>query len=281
MINRLTALASVAFFCSFGLLAAIDKQQLTTLDLERALFSDQYIKLKMAEQEIVVILNENTNAIARGVAILLTESNTTLTSSQGLAPLVVQLTALGWVTLLVPSPTTEFLTPPQTLIDSDAPLSDQASIKKPVIQLTQQTLDEHLAKLSLIMQTVADKASDYPGFVLVISQGTSAASLTQLYAKQTLKSPDALVLIAPYWPDRNHNNQIATFLGNTTMPVLDLHSDKDNVWSSSTITARKVATLKALKLQYRQRHIIGIHDMEYAAPYISKEIYGWLTHLGW
>ncbi|MEP7705519.1 DUF3530 family protein [Paraglaciecola sp. 25GB23A] len=281
MIIRLTAIAITALLFSLPISAAVDKQLLSTIDLQRALFSDQYIKLKVAEQDLLVVLNENTNAIARGVAILLTQGNTTLTSNQGLAPLVGQLTQLGWVTMLVPSPATEFLTARELLIDgAESPL-EPASVKMPVQHISQATFDEHLEKLSLIMQAALEKAKEYPGFILVIAQGTSAASLTQLYAQQTLPSPDALVVIAPFWPDRIYNNQLATELANTSMPVLDLFSTRDNTWSLTSVDLRKVATVKALKLQYRQRQIIGSNDMERVAPYISKEIYGWLSHMGW
>jgi hypothetical protein len=281
VIIKLTALAVMVLLFTLPVSAAVDKQLLSTLDLKRALFSDQYIKLKVAEQDLLVVLNENTNAIARGVAILLIQSNTTLTSKQGLAPLVAPLTELGWVTMLVPSPETEFLTAREVLVDDSENTLEPASVISPVKQLTQATLDEHLEKLRLIMQAVDEKAKEYPGFVLVIAQGTSAASLTQLYVQQSLVSPDAMVVIAPFWPDRTYNNQLATDLANTSMPVLDLHSDRDNSWSINNIALRKVATVRALKLQYRQRQIIGSSDMELAAPYISKEIYGWLSHMGW
>jgi hypothetical protein len=266
---------------SLPISAAVDKQLLSTIDLQRALFSDQYIKLKVAEQDLLVVLNENTNAIARGVAILLTQGNTTLTSNQGLAPLVGQLTQLGWVTMLVPSPATEFLTARELLIDGAQSALEPASVKMPAQHISQATFNEHLEKLNLIMQAALEKAKEYPGFILVIAQGTSAASLTQLYAQQTLPSPDALVVIAPFWPDRIYNNQLATELAYTSMPVLDLFSARDNTWSLTSVDLRKVATVKALKLQYRQRQIIGSNDMEQAAPYISKEIYGWLSHMGW
>lgn len=271
----------MVFTLSLPAKAAVDKQLLSTLDLERELFSDQYIKLTVADQDLVVVLNENTNAIARGVAVLLTESNTTLTSNQGLAPLVAYLTELGWVTMLVPSPATDFLSLPETEVNTQENPLPPSSVKMSVKHITQQALDEHLEKLTLTMQAISDKAKEYPGFVLVIAQGTSAASLTHLYAEETLPSPDAMVVIAPFWPDRTYNNLLATNLANTSIPILDLHSDKDNAWSLSSVALRKVATIKSLKLHYRQREIIGVNNMEQAAPYVSKEIYGWLSHMGW
>jgi hypothetical protein len=271
----------MAFLLSLPVSAAIEKELLKTLDLERALFSDQYLKLSAAGQDLVVILHENTNAIARGVAILVTESNTTLTSNQGLAPLAKQLNEFGWVTMLIPSPPTDFLTPREVVIDSTDSQLSPSLVKTPVLQITEQTLVQHLQSLSLIMQAVTEKAKEYPGFILVIAHGTSAASLIQLYAEQKIKSPDAMVVLEPYWPDRTQNNRIASFLANTSMPVLDIYCSCDNAWSFTNVDLRKVATIKGLKLQYRQRELIGVLNIEQAASYINKEIYGWLSHMGW
>ncbi|MDP5032959.1 MAG: alpha/beta hydrolase family protein [Paraglaciecola sp.] len=261
--------------------AAVNPSVLATLDLEREFFSDRYIKLKVGDEDVLVMLQENTNAIARGVAILVTQSHTTLTSKHGLSPLVSELNELGWVTMLVPSPPTQFLTPRENIEPvTDSP-SSLPSIKDSGKYLSQQTLDEHLQRLSVTMLAAIEKAKEYPGFILVIAQGTSAASLIHLYAEQSLPSPDAMVVIEPYWPDRLTNQKLAIQLASTSMPVLDFYSDGDNVWSASTVQKRKVATIRSLKLHYRQRKIIGLNAMDSAAPYISKEIYGWLSHMGW
>lgn len=261
-------------------MAAVDQQLLRDLDLRRELFSDEYTILPLAEQELLVLINDNTTAIARGVAILVTDNGIPLTSRQGLAPLVKQLTGLGWVTMLVSSPPSDLFLPATEIV---APASDTTELapKASVSQLNQQVMDEHLQRLSMIMQTALTKASEYPGFVLVVAQGTSAASLAQLYTDNTLNAPDALVVVNPYWPDRQFNNQLAQTLANTPMPVLDVYTKRDNNWSQESIQARKIAAIKALKLHYRQREIIGVGLIQQPASYLGKEIYGWLNHMGW
>jgi hypothetical protein len=65
------------------------------------------------------------------------------------------------------------------------------------------------------------------------------------------------------------------------MPVLDLYSSWDNAWAQQTVTPREVATIKALKLQYRQRELLGFNMHQQHSAYIAKEIYGWISHMGW
>lgn len=275
-------LSVLFFFQCTTVAAAVDKQLLHDLDLRRALFSDQYSSIKVGEQDMLIIINENTTAISRGTALLVTDSGSTINSQQGLAPLVEQLTGLGWVTILLPSPADDLFLPSESLPETDANIDLPPDlIKTSASQLNQQVFDEHLQRITLIMQAALQKAKDYPGFVLVIAQGTSAATLSQLYAEQKITAPDALVVISPYWPDRKFNNQLANFLASTPMPVLDIYSKWDNSWSQASIKARKIAAIRALKLQYRQREIIGVGLIQQPTTYVSKEIYGWLSHMGW
>jgi len=281
-VNIRLLFCSVVFFSlSASVSAAVDQQLLHDLDLRRALFSDEYSTIKVAEQDMVIIIQENTTAISRGVAMLITDSGASLSSQQGLAPLVKQLRNLGWVTMLVPSPTSDLFLPEENVEAEQQENPPTSSIKSSVSQFNQQIFDQHLERLSLIMQAALEQAKAYPGFVLVIAQGTSAATLTQLYAENKINAPDALVVISPYWPDRKFNNQLANFLANTPMPVLDIYSQWDNNWSLASTKMRKTAAIRALKLQYRQREIIGVGLIQQPASYVSKEIYGWLSHMGW
>lgn len=262
--------------------AAVDKQLLYDLDLKRELFSDEYSSLSVAEQEMLVIINENTNAIARGVALLLTDNGITATSQQGLAPLIKPLRALGWVTMLLPTPPSDLYQPAETIVapanETDSPFMP---VKASASHINQQIIEEHLQRITLLMEAALAKAKEYSGFVLVIAQGTSAATLSQLYAEKTLTAPDAMVVINPYWPDRQYNKQLAAIIASTPMPILDIYSKWENGWSQASIHDRKVAATRALKLHYRQREIIGVGLLQQPASYVGKEIYGWLSHMGW
>ena len=116
---------------------------------------------------------------------------------------------------------------------------------------------------------------------MVISKGTSAAWLSKIYAENTLDVPDAFVAFSPYWPDRKRNQRLPEWIANTSMPVLDLYSSSDNEWARKTVAQREIEAIKSLKLQYRQRELLGFNLYQPHNTYISKEIYGWLSHMGW
>lgn len=279
-----TVCCLVVIFCQ-DCYAAVDKQLLQEIDLKRGLFSDEYTDLKVGENTRPFILSERTTSIGRGVALLVTDSGLPPRSQQGLAPLIKQLNQLGWVTLLLPVPNNDFFTEPlaeePTQTQTTVPLPVDNLLKASASPFSDKTYKQHLQQLTQLMQAGYQKSSEYPGFLLVIAQGTSAASLSQLYAEQQLRSPDAFVVVSPYWPERNANKLLATNLANTSMPVLDLYSEWDNNWSLASVSARKIAAVKTLKMQYRQREIIGNNFTQQSAMYITKEIYGWLSRMGW
>lgn len=279
MTNRIyRLLISLLILFSQTSLAAVDRQMLNELDLKRALFANQYTNITVDDAEKLVLLSENTTAIVRGVAILVADSGITPTSKQSLAPLSAQLNQLGWVTLMLPVPATDFFANPSAKnTAAQAPISAKESAS----EFSMLSYEQHLASFTQLMTAALKKATEFPGFMLVIAQGTSAASLSQLFAEQKLKAPDAFVVIGPYWPERQINLQLANALAKTTMPVLDLYSDWDNNWSLASISARKIAAIRSLKMQYRQREIIGVNLPHQPSSYITKEIYGWLTKMGW
>jgi hypothetical protein len=257
--------------------AAIDKNELLTLDMRRALFTDEYVVLDVNEQQVVMQLRENTNAIARGVSLFISDAGELPGSDESSNPLIEQLNNLGWVTMVITIPTTEMFAlnnPPTDNVDS-------LSAKLMTSQLDPERYQANLSYVAALVQGAMEQARRYPGFVLVITQGMAAASLSQLYAEGTLNAPDAMVVINPYLPDRQYNKKLATYLAKTPMPVLDLYNQSDSRWSQSQVVARRTAAVKTLKLEYRQREIIGVAWQAQSTHYIAKEIQGWLKHMGW
>lgn len=147
--------------------------------------------------------------------------------------------------------------------------------------INEDDFNAHEQQLQEQMQAVVSRSSQYPGFFLVIAQGTSGAWLTKLYAEQGLASPDALVVVNPYWPQREYNQTLPTHVAATSMPLLDIYSPWDNGWGQLTVAPRRVAAEKGLKLHYRQRELIGQAMDTEQFRLLGKEIYGWLTYLGW
>jgi hypothetical protein len=257
--------------------AAIDKNALQVLDMQRALFSDEYVMLSVNDQPLVMQLRENTNAIARGVSLLITDSGELPGSDEAINPLIVQLNGLGWVTMVLAIPTREMFSLSNSLPDNAEP----PSAKLMTSQLDPERYQANLTYVTALMQAAMEQARKYPGFILVITQGMTAASLSQLYAEGSLNAPDAMVVINPYLPDRLYNKKLANYLAKTPMPVLDLYNQSDSRWSQSQVVARRTAAVKTLKLEYRQREIIGVAWQAQSTHYIGKEIQGWLKHMGW
>lgn len=291
--------------------AAINSQLLKKLDLQRELFSDQYQSVEIGDQSFIYLLQENTTAITRGVAVLLADSGVTVAKKQGFVPLAQELNKLGWVTIILPAPDTAFtpvvtentetedtestavatteITPAED--NDNAPEVNQAETevaldnvdlnKSVVSSMNESAFLQHEEQLIALLQAAVVKSEEYPGFLLVISEGTSAAWLSKIYAEQSLATPDGFVTISPYWPDRKFNQLLAQWLANTPMPVLDLYNQWDNEWARQTVTQREIAAIRSLKLQYRQRQLLGVDIPLQNSAYLSKEIYGWLSHMGW
>ena len=286
----------------FPSLAALDNQLLKRLDLQRGSFTNTYQSFDIDGESVIYVLQENSSAFTRGLAVLVSDNGSPLLGQKGFSALADELNKIGWVTILLSAPDTDFM----LTIDQDIPTADdsktafetknlsEVTIPSPntpienldISQSSVNTIDKlafikHEQQLVAFLQAAIKKSQDYPGFFLVISKGTSAAWLSKIYAENTLDAPDAFVAIGPYWPDRTHNQHLPQWMANTSMPVLDLHNVWDNRWARQTIYQREIAAVKALKLQYRQRELLGFNIHPQHNAYISKEIYGWISQMGW
>jgi hypothetical protein len=241
-------------------MSVMDSHEQAKLDIERALFPEQYQTLDAGGQQVLVIIQENSNAIPRGVAIIMGEAGSSIVSQNGLAPLAPILNRLGWVTMLVQTPDIGLSQPSieETTDEPQEPATSSVFAKSVAVRIEQKKFLEHEQQLIEQMGAILEKSTDYPGFTLVISQGTTAAWLAKIYAQRKLNAPDAFVAISPYWPSREHNIQLADYMATTGMPVLDLYSTWDNEWSLQSYQEMKIAATKEIKLHYRQREIIGL-----------------------
>ena len=274
------------------------------MDIQRGLFTDTYQSLDIDGQPIIYVLQENTTAITRGVAVMIADSSIPILGQEGFATLANEMNKIGWVTILIPAPDIGFIPiiiPEAELKDDQkttaeietknfantqvtslgAPLLDLDTSQSAVTTIDDSAFVKHEQQLVSLLQAVIEKSQEYPGYFLVISKGTSAAWLSKIYAEKTLDAPDAFVMVSPYWPDRKHNQRLPEWMANTPMPVLDLHSSWDNGWARKTVSRRQIAAVKALKLQYRQRKLLGFTMHQQHSAYIGKEIYGWISHMGW
>ena len=286
-----------------GELFAQEKDQQMLADLQRNLMPDKMEVLLAGEREVALLINESTTPITRGVAILMGETGYSPLSQHSLAPLAGLLNDYGWVTMIMATPSTGFYnyqveeTPAgsgetsqgdtQTNTEQSSPSQNDSSRPEPVhpkqglVGIEQGDFERQEQQLLQQLQAVVQRTQQYPGFFLVIAQGTTAAWLSKLYSEKRLDTPDALVIVSPFWPDRQYNMLLPELIAKTEFPVLDIYSPWDNEWSLETHEKRRVAATKGLKLHYRQRELIGQAIDAEQHKLLSKEIYGWLTHMGW
>lgn len=134
------------------------------------------------------------------------------------------------------------------------------------------------AYLTSYLLAVID-ASAKTGYQVLFAQGLSAQALLNI--EDSVLSPDAIIVSNVYWPERDLNNALANALAQSSAPVLDLVSAQDNFWALNTANARKVGAKVAIKSHYRQRHVSQTGQNSEFSANLAKEIYGWLTYLGW
>lgn len=264
-------------------------------DIQHSQFNDQFDVLLVGEKQVPIVISESNTPLTRGVAVLVSESGRNPYSEHGLGQLSSSLNNVGWVTMIMPAPISGFwpegdnnatTNAPTTAAsqESDAtmPLPAQDIITKlKHSHITPSAFQQHEQQTILQMHAITEKTRQYPGFFLVIAQGTSAAWLTKIYAENKLDLPDGMVSLSPQWPDRNYNQQLPKWVSATQMPYLDVYTPWDTAWAKATINQRRIQSLKSLKLMYRQRELIGQSMDEQQFARLGKEIYGWLTHMGW
>jgi hypothetical protein len=151
-----------------------------------------------------------------------------------------------------------------------------SAISEADLVIYSQELEAYVAATLTHMQTTM-------GHRIVVSQGITAATIAKLVAdgNPLLQEIDTLVINNPYWPIRKLNNKIPMVIAQIPIPVLDLTSHWDNSWSKQTERTRRIKATTELKKVYRQTEIIGQPLDQAQMKYISRQIKGWTTYLGW
>ena len=137
----------------------------------------------------------------------------------------------------------------------------------------------HYNRVLLASLSAVIKQSSAGGYTVLFAQGKSAQSV--LYDNTQSIKADAIIINNLYWPERTLNQTLPSLVAKHSSPLLDLVSSDDNKWSNSTKDARKISAKINLKPHYRQRQINPGMNNEDTSIAVAKEIYGWLTYLGW
>jgi hypothetical protein len=279
MIKRCILLLFFALSCQAEQLVP---GEMINQDLQRALPDYQYRQLEAGEQQFSVLFNENTIANSMGVAILINDFGMAHSGTQSLGPLAGYLNNEGWVTLVMTAPEMDFYPLQDTAAEEQrAEPTDDSKPFEPAVRLSAEQFEQFESLLSERVAAAREFAQSYPGFVLLVAQGISAAALLDRYSEQQQGLPDALVTVSPYWPEPQRNHQLAQKMAALPVPILDIYNRWNNAWTLSKRQQRLIAAQKALKLHYRQREIIGTDLIAGQYPYMAREVQGWLIHMGW
>ncbi|WP_371193677.1 hypothetical protein [Glaciecola sp. SC05] len=147
----------------------------------------------------------------------------------------------------------------------------------------QSNYDEHYQKAfneylnAFLLATI--KATEQSGYHVFFAQGMSAQSLISMNTSGI--QLDALIINNLYWPERTINHSLARQMAKISPPLLDLVSSQDNLWALATEHARQTSAKVEIKAHYRQRQIGSLGLNTDLSLDMAKEIYGWLTYLGW
>jgi len=247
--------------------APIDAIKQIEQDLTHYLTKDNITPMLAGANDFITLIHENTASNQKGVMILLPDWQMSATSSNALNYLRETLPNQGWTTITIQPPSK-----PDGYPSNALKLIEKNEENKKV-------LDQYQDSLVLIMNAVMDKAKDYPGIFVVVSKGSHAALLGNLYSTGKLEAPSAMVMLSNYM--LTDAQAFAEVLAQSDIPVLDLYLSRDQQLAQSNAVLRKAQANKEMKVYYRQTRLHNNQVGYYPEKSLLIAINGWLKSIGW
>lgn len=119
------------------------------------------------------------------------------------------------------------------------------------------------------------------GATIIIAEGSSAAVVNHLIKNNKLQNVNAVILISAYIAAPKLNADAALAMAQHSVPVLDISFSSDNRFVLQQQHYRAQLARKYIKELYRQRQITSWPQHEMEQQWVWKEIYGWLSHIGY
>jgi len=238
-------------------------------DLNRYLSNEEMELIKTDESEYALIKAASTTRNDKGIAILIPDWQQGLTNPKALNFLRKELPNQGWATFSVQSPRKPKNYPALLSIESE--LAEQ----------NKTALMPYTNELKNLIAEVMKKARNYPGIFLVITQGSQAAMLIDLYKNNEDLAPSALVILSAGMYSTIENNTFAHNIATSSLPVLDLVLKRDNTLVLENAKLRKQYVNKEFKTLYRQKQLTNMLPGYYPEQTLITEINGWLKSIGW
>ncbi|NQZ22185.1 MAG: DUF3530 family protein [Colwellia sp.] len=247
--------------------APVDAISQKEQDLNHYLTKDNILPMLAGADDFITLIHENTASNQKGVMILLPDWQMSATSSNALNYLRETLPNQGWTTITIQPPSKPDGYPSNAL----------KLIKKN--EENKKNLDLYQDKLVLIMNAVMDKAKNYPGIFVVVSEGSNATLLGDLYSTGKLAAPSAMVMLSSYM--LTDAQAFAETLAQSDVPILDLYLSREQQLVESNTALRKAQANKEMKVYYRQKRLHNNQAGYYPEKSLLIAINGWLKSIGW
>ena len=249
-----------------------DQELQTKQDLEHYLINENFQPMLAGANDFLTLVRTNTSANERGVVILLPDWHHRATDPKALNFLAKTLPNQGWTTI--------------TLQPKNSPKGYPSTHEKQAIQAEENkaALTDYQQALTPIINALMEKAQDYPGIILMISQGKNAAQLQHHLANDTLtktQRPNAVIYLSAFMPTTTEDIIFAQQVADSGLPTLDLLLSRDHPLVQRSATQRKQLATKAMKVIYRQRQFNNLTPGYYPEQDLLKQMNGWLRAIGW
>lgn len=220
-------------------------------------------------EQYLLLHQENQRPFNKGTVVLIPNWGLHPYQSSIIKTLYQALPQYGWESYALHPPTQDIQSF-QWQLPSDKQFPE--AVPKDVIQpLFSQIEARYLASLK--------HTEDNLGLRIVIAEGITAAFLIELFNQEKLPHPDALVVIAPYFPQWQLNQALPKQLASLPFPILDLQPEDAVHWSQETFKHRQIQTERFSHASFRQRRIP--REPHAQQPHIlAHHLYGWLKYEG-
>ena len=252
-------------------------------DADRFFKADEIKPLLAGDQDFYVLFRDDMTGRPKGVALLIPDWGQTATSSRGLDFLRTVLPDYGWVTLSMTVPQSRDQVFDTKQATEPATAQTEFKVAKPPLPV--RTIDEdymnsYEMQLKMRMLALTDEAQNYQGYFIVIAQGSSAAVLASLYAKEELDEPEAMILLDASVHDFKLTEKMNQDITANAVPTLDIYQSRNSRWARKNIEMRRKLARKNFKVSYRSKELFGDISYHNQNQRMLKIVYGWLSSLG-
>ncbi|NQZ88882.1 MAG: DUF3530 family protein [Colwellia sp.] len=249
--------------------APVDSLKQKEQDLTHYLKAEKVVPMLAGAKDFITIINENTSSNQKGVMILLPDWEMTATSSKALNYLQKMLPSQGWTTIAIQPPSRPIGYPSSALNFSQQ------------VEENGKLLAQCQDNITAMMTAVMEKAKNYPGIFVVVSKGSHAVLLANLYSNGKLEPPSAMVMLSGYMNTGAESLSFAKTLATSEFPVLDLFLSRDHQLATTDASIRKAQATKEMKVYYRQTQLYNNQIGFYPEKKLLRSINGWLKSIGW